>query len=76
MALQKRDKNKIISQILEVCEGEGASKTKIVYVANLNFNTVNPYIVRLTNGGLIEVLDGPIIVYRTTAKGADTFGDA
>lgn len=39
----KRSRQEIISQILEICT-KGASKTKIVYQANLNFKTVNPYL--------------------------------
>ncbi len=58
----------IISQILDIC-ANGASKTRIVYQANLNFRTVNPYIELLTKNGIIEVADGPTVVYRTTPKG-------
>ena len=41
--MAKRSKHTIISQILGICR-DGASKTRIVYQANLNFRTVNPYI--------------------------------
>ncbi len=64
----KRSKDMIISQILDVCTG-GASKTRIVYQANLNFRTVNPYIELLSKNGLIESSEGSIIVYKTTPKG-------
>lgn len=37
----KRNRNEIISEILRVCM-KGASKTRVVYQANLNFRTVNP----------------------------------
>lgn len=64
----KRSKHTIISQILEICDG-GASKTRIVYQANLNFKTVNPYIELLTKNGLIESKNGRIVLYKTTDKG-------
>lgn len=60
----------IISQILDIC-ASGASKTKIVYQANLNFRTVNPYIDLLTKNGMINVRDGPNTLYETTEKGMD-----
>lgn len=64
----KRGKHMIISQILDVCNG-GASKTRIVYQANLNFRTVNPYIELLTKNGLIESKSGRPVLYVTTDKG-------
>jgi predicted transcriptional regulator len=64
----KRSKHTIISQILDICDG-GASKTRIVYQANLNFKTVNPYIELLTRNGLIESKSGRIVLYKTTDKG-------
>ncbi len=60
----------IIAQILEACIG-GASKTKIVYQVNLNFNTVNPYIDLLVNGSLIEVVLDDRKIYRTTDEGIE-----
>ena len=64
----KRSRQEIISQILEICM-DGASKTKIVYQANLNFKTVNPYLDLLIKNGLIQVNEGRAIVYETTPKG-------
>ena len=64
----KRSRNEIISQILEICKN-GASKTKIVYQANLNFNTVNPYLNLLIKNDLIRVNEGRAILYETTPKG-------
>ena len=65
----KRSRDKIISEILDICVG-GAHKTKIVYQANLNFRTVNPYLELLTKNGMI---DGQkkhnLVVYETTNKG-------
>lgn len=69
MAVRKRDRNQIISQIFEVCKCEGVSKTRIVYPINLNFTTINLYIDALTAGRLLEVLDGQVILYKTAPKG-------
>ena len=49
----KRSKDLIISQILLVC-AKGANKTRIVYQANLNFRTVDPYLKLLMERGLIN----------------------
>ncbi len=64
----KRSRHTIISQVLNICIG-GASKTKIVYQANLNFRTVNPYIELLTKNGLINIKNGSTVIYETTEKG-------
>lgn len=64
----KRNKHVIISQILDVCN-HGASKTRIVYQANLNFRTVNPYIELLIKNGLIGSKSGRPILYEITDKG-------
>lgn len=64
----KRSKHMIISQILDICQS-GALKTRIVYQANLNFRTVNPYMDLLTKNDLIKVEKGRAIMYRTTEKG-------
>jgi predicted transcriptional regulator len=66
----KRSRDMIISQILGICSN-GASKTRIVYQANLNFRTVNPYIDLLTKNGLIDVKKGPTVLYETTQKGVE-----
>jgi predicted transcriptional regulator len=64
----KRSRLEIISQILEISM-DGASKTNIVYQANLNFKTVNPYLDILTKKGLIKINEGGKILYETTPKG-------
>ncbi len=59
----------IISKILEVCIG-GAHKTQIVYQANLNFKTINPYLKLLLSNGMINSEpDGDLVVYITTSRG-------
>jgi predicted transcriptional regulator len=64
----RRSKNRIISDILDVCR-KGASKTKIVYQANLNFNTVNPYIDLLIKNNLLEIKPGKDVLYEATDRG-------
>jgi predicted transcriptional regulator len=64
----KRSRDMIISQILDICI-DGASKTKIVYQANLNFRTINPYLDLLTKNGLINAKKEQTIIYKTTPRG-------
>jgi predicted transcriptional regulator len=64
----KRNKTMIISEILNICI-DGASKTKIVYQANLNFRTVNPYLKLLIKKDLLLAKNGPRLLYETTNKG-------
>jgi predicted transcriptional regulator len=64
----KRNRDKIISEILNICT-EGANKTQIVYKANLNFKTVNPYIDLLVKNNLIKINDGQLVRYETTERG-------
>jgi len=66
--MAKRSRHTIISQILDICRG-GASKTRIVYQANLNFRTVNPYIDLLIKNNLIEAKRGNRVLYETTERG-------
>lgn len=65
----KRSKHEIFSKILEICLN-GASKTKIVYQANLNFRTVNPYLDVLIKNNLLEASKENHILYKTTSEGA------
>ena len=64
----KRSRHVIISQILDICKN-GANKTKIVYQANLNFRTVNPYLDLLIKNELIKVNSGQTVYYETTERG-------
>lgn len=66
----KRSRHKIISQILDICV-DGANKTKIVYQANLNFRTVNPYIDLLIKNDLLKAKQGQTVLYETTERGID-----
>ena len=64
----KRNREEIISQILNVCRN-GAIKTRVVYQANLNFKTVEPYLDLLVKNNLLEVQHGEKKKYETTEKG-------
>ena len=64
----KRNREEIISQILNVCKN-GAIKTRVVYQANLNFKTVEPYLDLLVKNDLLEVQQGDKTRYETTPKG-------
>jgi predicted transcriptional regulator len=66
----KRCRDQILSQILTVCEGRGASKTRIVYNCNLNFATVKPHLDLLIANGLLEAIGGHNVLYITTENGA------
>lgn len=61
----KRSRHQIISEILKICIS-GANKTRIVYQANLNFRTVNPYLLDLVKKHLIDLDQGE---YITTSDG-------
>jgi len=63
----RRDKIDIIADILKVALS-GAKKTHIVYKANLNFNVLKRYIIRLEENGLLMKIDGGH--YMTTQKGS------
>ena len=64
----KRSREAIITEMLEICSN-GASKTRIVYQANLNFKTVVPYINFLIKKELIECSRNKSSVYKTTPRG-------
>jgi predicted transcriptional regulator len=71
MSSKRRTNDLIVSQILKLCV-HGASKTRIVYQANLNFMTVMPYLDNLIKNRCIEAVpEGSRIVYKTTQKGLD-----
>jgi predicted transcriptional regulator len=67
--VKKRFKDQIIAEILKTCEGEGTSKTKLVYASGLNFHTINFYLATLDTNDLIEIAPGKIPLYKTTPKG-------
>ncbi|RQW79356.1 MAG: DNA-binding protein [Methanothrix sp.] len=64
----KRNRHTIVTQILNICKNK-SNKTRIVYQANLNFSTVNPYLDLLIKNGLIAVKQEKTTLYETTADG-------
>jgi predicted transcriptional regulator len=74
MQMLKRSKHVIISEILDICK-DGANKTRIVYQANLNFRTVDPYIDLLIKNNLLEIKQKKNVSYETTDKGKKMLDD-
>lgn len=72
--MKRRFKDQILAHVLETCNGQGASKTRVVYAANMNFKTIKPYLTLLARDGLIDVVDGQTVLYRTTSKGLEALG--
>ena len=70
----KRSRQQIMLAILDLCTGDGAIKTRIVYKCNLNFRTARGYLDELQKAGLFEVIRQPCNkttgdIYRTTPRG-------
>lgn len=66
----KRSKVEIIADILKSANGRGATKTQIVYRANLNFKLATGYIEYLLKKGyLVESTDGNHKIYKITERG-------
>ena len=65
----RRSRDQIMAQILALCQGDGAGKTRIVYQVNLNFKTANVHLDLLLKKGLLEAIPGEPIMYKTTPKG-------
>ena len=63
----KRDRTGITADMLRVCS-KGATRTQIVYRANLNFRILKIYLARLVPAGLLKQ-DGRY--YYTTGKGEE-----
>ena len=57
-----------MDSILNAANGEGETKTKIMYFAFLSYNQLNEYLSTLIENNLIEYLDGTK-TFRTTEKG-------
>jgi predicted transcriptional regulator len=63
-----RSRTEIVDSILNAANGEGETKTKIMYIAFLSYNQLNEYLSILIENNLIEYLDGTK-TFRTTEKG-------
>ena len=69
MVLEKRrDKLEIIKSILSICKTDDATKTRIVYRANLNFKTAGIYLDWLMNKGLVAKDENH---FKLTTKGIE-----
>ena len=64
----RRNKLEIIATILDICT-IGSTKTGIVYQANLNFKTVDPYLGLLVKNNLVVKDPKSPKLYKTTCKG-------
>ena len=51
--MARRSRLEVLSSILEICSGEGASKTRIVYQINLKFKNAGAYLKWLTDKGYL-----------------------
>lgn len=68
---RRRNTNVVTTQILKVCK-DGASKTRVIYQANLNSIVGTHYLEELMKNGFIEAIpDGARFIYKTTSKGLD-----
>jgi predicted transcriptional regulator len=64
-----RSRTEIVDSILDAAvNGEGETKTKIMYFAFLSYNQLNEYLSLLIETNLIEYRDGTK-TYKTTEKG-------
>ena len=68
---KNRDGTSIIAAIAEAAGSEGASKTHIIYQANLSFRVLDKYLRIATKAGLVN-LHGHL--YTLTEKGRDFLG--
>ena len=66
--MARRNKMEILGSILNICRGEGSSKTKIVYQINLNFKNAGLYLEWLINHGYLVKEDK---LYKTTPSGQE-----
>ncbi len=66
---KKRDQLDIVNEILKVAK-QGASKTRIMYNANLSFKGVTQYLsLMMENELLLKTLEGYKPVYHASEKG-------
>ena len=70
----KRSRQEIMLAILELCAGDGAIKTRIVYKCNFNSRTARGHLDELEKTGLIEAIRQTQhttkkgVIYRTTQR--------
>ena len=66
--MKYRDRNELIAQILECCNGNRLTRTKIMFYTYLSFNLTKEYMLLLLEKGLIEYQIGER-TFKTTEKG-------
>jgi predicted transcriptional regulator len=66
--MKYRDRNELIAQILECCNGNRLTRTKIMFYTYLSFNLTKEYLLLLLEKGLIEYQTGER-TFKTTEKG-------
>ena len=66
--MKYRDRNELIAQILECCNGNRLTRTKIMFYTYLSFNLTKEYLLLLLEKGLIEYQIGER-TFKTTEKG-------
>jgi len=64
--MARRNRLEILGCILNICKGDGSSKTKVVYQLNLNFKNAGIYLKWLTEHGYLAKEDK---LYRITPSG-------
>ena len=66
--MKHRSRSEIVGAILEATNGEGATKTTVMYKAVLSYDLMKDYLLSLAEDDLIEYEQG-MMTYRTTPKG-------
>ena len=66
--MKYKSRSDIIGLLLNAENGEGATKTKLMYSAFISFNQLREHLSLLVENGLIEYEEGKH-TYRTTEKG-------
>ncbi len=66
--MKYRSRTEIVSNILDAANGEGETKTKLMYKAYISYNQLKEYLTILIENNLIEYLDGTQ-TFKTTEKG-------
>jgi len=68
----RRNKLEILGCILNICKGDGSSKTTVVYQSNLNFKNAGIYLEWLSEHGYLAKEDK---LYRITPSGQKLLED-
>lgn len=67
---KRRNAMEIAVNVLEEARS-GINKTRLVYRTNLNFLLIQRYVDFLVQKNMIEVVNDPTPIYRTTQKGVE-----